>query len=106
LTPLARQVGSLWLVSILREHRVAVIVAAVVIAAAVVAGVLLIGRGKSDSASETVTTSASETTTATDPAVEDLQRVMTHLGYYTGPIDGVYGPATTAAGRRCRRLWA
>ena len=37
------------------------------------------------------------TTTATDPAVMDLQRLMTRLGYYSGPIDGVYGSATTAA---------
>jgi peptidoglycan hydrolase-like protein with peptidoglycan-binding domain len=29
--------------------------------------------------------------------VMDLQRVMTRLGYYGGPIDGVYGSATTAA---------
>jgi peptidoglycan hydrolase-like protein with peptidoglycan-binding domain len=30
-------------------------------------------------------------------AVADLQKVMTRLGYYSGPIDGVYGPATTTA---------
>jgi peptidoglycan hydrolase-like protein with peptidoglycan-binding domain len=28
--------------------------------------------------------------------VLELQMVMTRLGYYTGSIDGVYGPATTA----------
>jgi peptidoglycan hydrolase-like protein with peptidoglycan-binding domain len=27
----------------------------------------------------------------------DLQKVMTRLGYYSGPIDGIYGDATTAA---------
>jgi peptidoglycan hydrolase-like protein with peptidoglycan-binding domain len=84
-------------VSTLKEHRTVVIVAAAVIVAAVVAGVLLNGHGgKSSSTSETVTTSPGSTT-ATDPAVADLQKVMTRLGYYTGPIDGVYGPATTAA---------
>lgn len=65
------------------------------VAAAIVAGVLLIGRG--GTSSSTTTTSGGTATTATDPAVMDLQRVMTRLGYYKGPIDGVYGPATTAA---------
>ena len=27
----------------------------------------------------------------------ELQQVMTDLGYYDGPIDGVYGDATTEA---------
>ena len=48
----------------------------------------------------TVTTASStpaqSTQTVTGPAVAELQRVMTRLGYYSGPIDGVYGPATTA----------
>jgi peptidoglycan hydrolase-like protein with peptidoglycan-binding domain len=83
-------------VSFLKEHRTAVIVAAVVAVAAIVAGVVLVGRGGNSDAT-TTTTSSGTTTTATDPAVMDLQRVMTRLGYYTGPIDGVYGPATTAA---------
>jgi peptidoglycan hydrolase-like protein with peptidoglycan-binding domain len=34
--------------------------------------------------------------TPTGPAVAELQRVMTRLGYYSGPIDGIYGQATTA----------
>jgi peptidoglycan hydrolase-like protein with peptidoglycan-binding domain len=85
-------------VSFLKQHRTAVIVAVAVVVAAVVAGVLLIDRGgKSSTTTTTTTTSSGTTTTATDPAVADLQRVMTRLGYYTGPIDGVYGPATTAA---------
>jgi peptidoglycan hydrolase-like protein with peptidoglycan-binding domain len=42
------------------------------------------------------TTTTSEQPT-TDPAVADLQYVMTRLGYYTGPIDGVYSAETTAA---------
>jgi peptidoglycan hydrolase-like protein with peptidoglycan-binding domain len=29
--------------------------------------------------------------------VAELQTVMTTLGYYTGPIDGIHGPDTTAA---------
>ena len=33
----------------------------------------------------------------TDLAVMDLQRLMTRLGFYSGPIDGHYGPATTEA---------
>ena len=33
----------------------------------------------------------------TDLAVMDLQRLMTRLGFYSGPIDGVYGSATMAA---------
>jgi peptidoglycan hydrolase-like protein with peptidoglycan-binding domain len=45
----------------------------------------------------TVTTStASSTQPPTAPAVAELQRVMTRLGYYTGPIDGIYGPGTTS----------
>jgi len=47
----------------------------------------------------TVTTAA--TTTAPSPVttaiVIELQQVMTDLGYYTGPFDGVYGPSTTDA---------
>jgi peptidoglycan hydrolase-like protein with peptidoglycan-binding domain len=46
----------------------------------------------------TVTTSAvpAAPATPTGPAVAELQRVMTRLGYYSGPIDGIYGDATTA----------
>ena len=48
---------------------------------------------------ESVTTTS--TTTAPSPAttaiVIELQQVMTDLGYYTGPIDGVYGEGTTDA---------
>jgi peptidoglycan hydrolase-like protein with peptidoglycan-binding domain len=63
---------------------------------------------KSESSSTTSTTVAATTTVAptstTTPeqgaavaaAVMELQRVMTDLGYYSGPIDGVYGDATTA----------
>jgi peptidoglycan hydrolase-like protein with peptidoglycan-binding domain len=43
------------------------------------------------------TTTSGQTTTPTDPAVADLQYVLTRLGYYTGPIDGVYSAETTAA---------
>jgi peptidoglycan hydrolase-like protein with peptidoglycan-binding domain len=64
---------------------------------AIVAGVLLSGGGTSSS-SDTATLAASGAEAgATDPAVADLQRVMSRLGYYSGPIDGVYGQATTAA---------
>ena len=49
---------------------------------------------------ETTTTTVTETeTTASEapagPAVAKLQEVMTSLGYYSGPIDGIYGDATT-----------
>ena len=74
----------------------AVIVAAVIIVAVVLGVVLTRGSGGGSSTSTTTSTSGS-TTTAADPAVMDLQKVMTRLGYYSGPIDGIYGDATTAA---------
>ena len=43
------------------------------------------------------TTTPEEATTPAGPAVADLQYVMTRLGVYTGPIDGVYSAETTAA---------
>jgi peptidoglycan hydrolase-like protein with peptidoglycan-binding domain len=77
------------------------LIAAAAVIAAVVLAVLLINRsGGGSTMTETVTTTAAgetTTTTATDPAVENLQKLMTQLGYYSGPIDGIYGPATTAA---------
>ena len=45
----------------------------------------------------TSTTTAEQPTTPTGPAVADLQYVMTRLGFYSGPIDGVYSAETTAA---------
>ena len=54
--------------------------------------ILLILHGGS-----TTTTTAEQPTTPTGPAVADLQYVMTRLGFYTGPIDGVYSAETTAA---------
>jgi peptidoglycan hydrolase-like protein with peptidoglycan-binding domain len=74
----------------------AVIIAAVVIVAVVLAVVLTQGSGGGSSTGTTTSTNGT-TTTATDPAVVDLQKLMTRLGYYSGPIDGVYGSATTAA---------
>src|SRR6476620_639350 len=47
--------------------------------------------------SGTTTTTPPEPTTPAGPAVADLQTVMTHLGFYSGPIDGVYSDETTAA---------
>jgi peptidoglycan hydrolase-like protein with peptidoglycan-binding domain len=70
------------------------VVAGIAIFAAVVVGLLLNGR---ENGSPSATTTTSGTATATDPAVMDLQTVMTQLGYYSGPIDGVYGPVTSAA---------
>jgi peptidoglycan hydrolase-like protein with peptidoglycan-binding domain len=43
------------------------------------------------------TTSAESQAPPAGPAVAELQQVMTSLGYYDGPIDGVYGEETTAA---------
>jgi peptidoglycan hydrolase-like protein with peptidoglycan-binding domain len=74
-------------------------------AALVVCGLALAlavaGCGRSSTETTTVTVSAATTTAAPSPPttaiVIELQQVMTQLGYYTGPIDGVYGQATTAA---------
>jgi peptidoglycan hydrolase-like protein with peptidoglycan-binding domain len=44
----------------------------------------------------TVQSTTAASTTPTGPAVAELQRVMTRLGYYSGPIDGIYGSGTTA----------
>jgi peptidoglycan hydrolase-like protein with peptidoglycan-binding domain len=69
-------------------------------------GLLLAGCGGRKTETVTVTVTAGSTTstapTTTEPsaeataAVTELQKVMTDLGYYDGPIDGVYGDATTA----------
>jgi peptidoglycan hydrolase-like protein with peptidoglycan-binding domain len=72
----------------------AVIVGALVILAVVLAVVFTQDNGSSSSSTTTTSTTS---TPASDPAVVDLQKVMTRLGYYSGPIDGVYGSATSAA---------
>jgi peptidoglycan hydrolase-like protein with peptidoglycan-binding domain len=71
----------------------AVIAGALVILAVVLAVVFTQDNGSSTSG----TTSTTQATVVSDPAVVNLQKVMTRLGYYSGPIDGVYGSATTAA---------
>jgi peptidoglycan hydrolase-like protein with peptidoglycan-binding domain len=71
----------------------AVIVGVLVIVAVVLAVVFTQDNGSSTSG----TTTTTQATAVSDPAVVDLQKVMTRLGYYSGPIDGVYGTATTAA---------
>jgi peptidoglycan hydrolase-like protein with peptidoglycan-binding domain len=76
------------------------LIAAVAVVVVIVLAVLLINKsGGGSTTTETVTTTAAGQTTgtATDPAVENLQKVMMRLGYYSGPIDGVYGPATSKA---------
>jgi peptidoglycan hydrolase-like protein with peptidoglycan-binding domain len=76
----------------------AIIVAGAVIFVAVVVAILVNGRGgKSETASTVTTTASGTSTTPTNPAVAHLQTLMKRLGYYSGPIDGVYGSATTAA---------
>jgi peptidoglycan hydrolase-like protein with peptidoglycan-binding domain len=64
---------------------------------------VLAGCGGSSTTTVTVTTTQTVTTTTTAPSpvttavVTELQQVMTTLGYYSGPIDGTYGPSTTDA---------
>jgi peptidoglycan hydrolase-like protein with peptidoglycan-binding domain len=59
---------------------------------------LLAGCGDDEATTTvTVTTSAESQAPPTGEAVAELQQVMTTLGYYSGPIDGVYGDETTAA---------
>ena len=71
--------------------------AAVVVVAALTLSVGLAACG-SDTKTVTVTVQSTTAapTTPTGPAVAELQRVMTRLGYYSGSIDGFYGAATTA----------
>jgi peptidoglycan hydrolase-like protein with peptidoglycan-binding domain len=57
---------------------------------------VVIRRGGTPNTTPTTTTAA-EPTTPAGPAVADLQTVMTHLGFYSGPIDGIYSDETTAA---------
>jgi len=57
---------------------------------------VLIRRSGTPTTTPTTTTPA-EPTTPAGTAVADLQTVMTHLGFYSGPIDGVYSDETTAA---------
>ena len=57
---------------------------------------VLIRRSGTPTTTPTPTTPA-EPTTPAGPAVADLQTVMTHLGFYSGPIDGIYSDETTAA---------
>jgi peptidoglycan hydrolase-like protein with peptidoglycan-binding domain len=83
--------------SSLEKHRTLLIVVGAVIFVSVVAAILAEGRSGRGSATQTVTTGSGTTTTVTDQAVVDLQKTMTKLGYYSGPIDGVYGTATAAA---------
>jgi peptidoglycan hydrolase-like protein with peptidoglycan-binding domain len=56
--------------------------------------------GDSETETVTVTTTASESSESQPlpmgPAVVAIQQVMTRLGYYDGPIDGVYGEETAA----------
>lgn len=51
---------------------------------------------ESTTTSSTVSTLSEEQAAAISAAVVQLQQVMTSLGYYSGPIDGIYGDQTTA----------
>jgi peptidoglycan hydrolase-like protein with peptidoglycan-binding domain len=52
--------------------------------------------GEDDETTTVTVTEEAASETPTGPAVAELQQVMTDLGYYSGPIDGVYGDETTA----------
>lgn len=70
------------------------------VAAALAVGVLAACGSNGSTTTVTVTATSPTSTTSTPstptgPAVAELQRVMTKAGYYSGPIDGIYGPATT-----------
>jgi len=77
---------------------------AVILVALGVFAFALAGCDGNDTTTVTVTVTTSPTTTGTSTeqsaettaAVSELQQVMTDLGYYDGPVDGVYGDATTA----------
>jgi peptidoglycan hydrolase-like protein with peptidoglycan-binding domain len=69
-------------------------------AAVLTVGVLSACGSNGATTTVTVTVTAPTSTTSTPstptgPAIAELQRVMTKAGYYSGPIDGIYGPATT-----------
>jgi peptidoglycan hydrolase-like protein with peptidoglycan-binding domain len=71
-----------------------------VFAVALLAMVALLAGCGGDDETETVTvteTAAESQSLPAGPAVVQLQNVMTELGYYDGPIDGVYGEETAAA---------
>jgi peptidoglycan hydrolase-like protein with peptidoglycan-binding domain len=73
--------------------RVAVAVVLVVVMAA------FTGCGGDDESTTTTVTETTASATPAGPAVAELQQVMTTLGYYSGPIDGIYGDATAAGVR-------
>jgi peptidoglycan hydrolase-like protein with peptidoglycan-binding domain len=88
------------------EHRAAMRASLVLSRAAILAGTAalafgLAGCGGSSTTTVTVTVTTAPTSTGqsaeANAAVIELQQVMTDLGYYDGPIDGVYGAATTEA---------
>ena len=54
-------------------------------------------EAEDESAEKTATLIPEQSTAITSEAVMALQRDLTELGYYTGPIDGVYGSATFEA---------
>jgi peptidoglycan hydrolase-like protein with peptidoglycan-binding domain len=89
--PVGRRFGR-----VVTPRRLIGLAAAAVLAVGVLAAC---GSGGSTTTVTVTVTSPTSTTSApstpTGPAIAELQRVMTKLGYYTGPIDGIYGPATT-----------
>ena len=79
------------------------IAAAIVVAAVVIGGAVLLtrggdeGGGASPAASVTPTPAASVYTGMSTEETMQLQKGLAAYGFYTGPIDGVYGPETMAA---------
>ena len=43
------------------------------------------------------TTARAETTTTVDPFIVDIQQRLTDIGYWLGPVDGVWGPSSAHA---------
>ena len=64
------------------------------------AAALVAAACSSDDSNSTTTTGATPTTSSGSSSsaaeiVVEIQKGLTELGYYSGPIDGIYGPATT-----------
>ena len=79
------------------------IAVAIVVAAVVVAGAVLLTRGGESGGGATPTASVTPSPSSSIYAgmsteeTMQLQKGLAAYGFYTGPIDGVYGPETMAA---------
>lgn len=83
-----------------RTRTMAFIVVGVVVILIIVAVIALTGNSSgdgTDTSSAAAGTESSESGAEVTQGIEKLQGALSVLGYYDGPIDGVYGPETTAA---------